>query len=258
MSENKCPGTISVSRYTRGDGTEVSGYERSCPYHKDGSKNADDTKNIKENLYNLGYYKPEPRSEPNGKLHGIANDNLTNAIKSFQKDNDLPATGRMNDLTRDALSTANEKLPGLSGLLSDKSISELAGSKVIGPLVKNYYDMKRIGNELKERKIKAGEIDNYYHSKAFYESGQKGLIPGRTALAAGVVKEWFDTAKNMTRKDNRLSWAEAKKDRRKDLRINRAAYNMGRKQPNIPFEESELHRKYETNGMNLLKKILNK
>lgn len=62
----------------------------------------------------------------------------------------------------------------------------------------------------------------------------------------------------MVRSNNRLSREKANGDARRDLRINRAAYNMGRKQPNVPFEESELHRKYETNGINLLKKILNK
>jgi hypothetical protein len=165
----------------------------------------------------------------------------------------------MNDLTRDALSTANEKLPGLSGLLSDKSISELAESKVIGPLADNYKALLKINKELKKNGIAAGSTDDYYHSKAFYEAAQKGLIPGRFALGLGQIKEWGpDKVKNMVRSNNRLSREKANEDARRDLRINRTAYNIGRKQPNIPFEESELHRKYETNGMNLLKKILNK
>ncbi len=65
--------------------------------------NVSDIKQLKSGLQKLGYYKPEPRSEPDGKLHDIVNDNLIHAIKSFQRDNGLPETGTMNGLTMDKL-----------------------------------------------------------------------------------------------------------------------------------------------------------
>lgn len=98
------------------DGTEVSGYERICPYpHDDKTKqdyptnrNLSDVKELKEILYQKGYYKPEPHSEAGGILHEYPNNNLVDAIRAFQRDNKLPATGTMNALTIDKLM---EKVP---------------------------------------------------------------------------------------------------------------------------------------------------
>ncbi|MCL1892240.1 MAG: DUF2778 domain-containing protein [Alphaproteobacteria bacterium] len=108
-----CNGIIKVSGYTKGNGTEVEPYERICPYPHDGKgqenieksfevkqdissnrpANTGDVINVKQNLSKLGYYKSDPRSEPDGKFHGYPNDNLMTAIKGFQRDNKLVADG---------------------------------------------------------------------------------------------------------------------------------------------------------------------
>ncbi|MDR1337781.1 MAG: peptidoglycan-binding protein [Rickettsiales bacterium] len=104
MANSNCTGTVIVGGYTRSDGTEVSGYTRTCPYPHDNSEKSKlaDTKRQKEALYERGYYKPSA-GESVGSLSNMNNQNLTDAIKEFQTDNNLPATGTMNDLTRDAL-----------------------------------------------------------------------------------------------------------------------------------------------------------
>ncbi len=122
-STEQCDGIIQVSGYTRADGTEVAPYERICPYHYNGQKpenkdkkgdknkgkdfslsgtvssnettNDDDVIKLKKNLYKMNYYKPNERSEPDEKFHKYANIELITAIKDFQRDNNLPITGRI-------------------------------------------------------------------------------------------------------------------------------------------------------------------
>ena len=122
-STEQCDGIIQVSGYTRADGTEVAPYERICPYHYNGQKpdnkdkkedknkekdfslngtvsannatNEDDVIKQKKNLYKMNYYKPNKRSEPDEKFHKYANTELITAIKDFQRDNNLPVTGRI-------------------------------------------------------------------------------------------------------------------------------------------------------------------
>ena len=122
-STEQCDGIIQVSGYTRADGTEVAPYERICPYHYNGQKpdnkdkkedknkekdfslngtvsannatNEDDVIKLKKNLYKMNYYKPNKRSEPDEKFHKYANTELITAIKDFQRDNNLPVTGRI-------------------------------------------------------------------------------------------------------------------------------------------------------------------
>ena len=119
----QCDGIIQVSGYTRADGVEVAPYERICPYHYNGQKpdnkdkkedknkekdfslngtvsannatNDDDVIKLKKNLYKMNYYKPNKRSEPDEKFHKYANTELITAIKDFQRDNNLPITGRI-------------------------------------------------------------------------------------------------------------------------------------------------------------------
>ena len=43
----------------------------------------------------MNYYKPNKRSEPDEKFHKYANTELITAIKDFQRDNNLPVTGRI-------------------------------------------------------------------------------------------------------------------------------------------------------------------
>ena len=122
-STEQCDGIIQVAGYTRADGTEVAPYERICPYHYNGQKpenkdkkedknkekdfslngtvssnettNEDDIIKLKKNLYKMNYYKPNKRSEPDGQFHKYANTELITAIKDFQRDNNLPVTGRI-------------------------------------------------------------------------------------------------------------------------------------------------------------------
>ncbi len=115
----ECDGIIRVGGYTRSDGTEVGAYERICPYHyqggkrpsedkenkrkfsltkgfsSDGNSNGNDVIKLKTYLNKMNYYKPEPRSETEDKFHGLPNDALVDAIKNFQKDNGLTATGKI-------------------------------------------------------------------------------------------------------------------------------------------------------------------
>ena len=119
----QCDGIVQVSGYTRADGTEVAPYERICPYHYNGQKpenkdekenknkekdfslngtvssnettNDDDVIKLKKNLYKMNYYKPNERSEPDEQFHKYANTELVTAIKDFQRDNNLPITGRI-------------------------------------------------------------------------------------------------------------------------------------------------------------------
>ncbi len=122
-STEQCDGIIQVAGYTRADGVEVAPYERICPYHYNGQKpenkdekenknkekdfslngtvsannatNEDDVMKLKKNLYKMNYYKPNERSEPEGQFHKYANTELITAIKDFQRDNNLPVTGRI-------------------------------------------------------------------------------------------------------------------------------------------------------------------
>ena len=134
----QCDGIIQVAGYTRADGVEVAPYERICPYHYNGQKpenkdkkedknkekdfslsgtvssnnatNEDDVIKLKKNLYKMNYYKPNERSEPDGKIHKYANTELITAIKDFQRDNNLPVTGRISsgDETERVLNTKFE------------------------------------------------------------------------------------------------------------------------------------------------------
>ena len=137
-STEQCDGIIQVAGYTRADGTEVAPYERICPYHYNGQKtenkdkkedknkgkdfslsgtvsannatNDDDVIKLKKNLYKMNYYKPNERSEPDGQFHKYANTELITAIKDFQRDNNLPITGRISsgDETERMLNTKFE------------------------------------------------------------------------------------------------------------------------------------------------------
>lgn len=119
----QCDGIVQVSGYTRADGVEVAPYERICPYHYNGPKpenkdkkedknkekdfslsgtvssnettNEDDVIKLKTNLYKMNYYKPNERSEKDEQFHKYANTELITAIKDFQRDNNLPITGRI-------------------------------------------------------------------------------------------------------------------------------------------------------------------
>ena len=134
----QCDGIIQVAGYTRADGVEVAPYERICPYHYNGQKpenkdkkedknkekdfslsgtvsankttSDDDVIKLKKNLYKMNYYKPNERSEPDGKIHKYANTELITAIKDFQRDNNLPITGRISsgDETERVLNTKFE------------------------------------------------------------------------------------------------------------------------------------------------------
>ena len=134
----QCDGIIQVSGYTRADGVEVAPYERICPYHYNSPKpenkdkkedknkekdfslsgsvssnettNEDDVIKLKTNLYKMNYYKPNERSEPDEKFHKYANTELITAIKDFQRDNNLPITGRISsgDETERVLNTKFE------------------------------------------------------------------------------------------------------------------------------------------------------
>jgi peptidoglycan hydrolase-like protein with peptidoglycan-binding domain len=121
-SNAKCTGTVQVSGYTRSDGTEVSDYERTCPYDHDDKEEAnkkegtnsnndkpvrlnktfstansvdiDDTKQLKSSLSKMGYYKPDTRAgESVYGFNEYPNSNLETAIKDFQRDNGLKIDG---------------------------------------------------------------------------------------------------------------------------------------------------------------------
>ena len=72
--------------------------------------NDDDVIKLKKNLYKMNYYKPNKRSEPDEKFHKYANTELITAIKDFQRDNNLPITGRISsgDETERVLNTKFE------------------------------------------------------------------------------------------------------------------------------------------------------
>lgn len=131
--EEKCDGIIQVGGYTRSDGAKVGAYERICPYHYQGGKrpneenkekkfslttgissssnaNSNDVIKLKTYLNKMNYYKPEPRSETEDKFHGYPNDALVDAIKNFQKDNGLIATGKIfpGDATESAINSKFE------------------------------------------------------------------------------------------------------------------------------------------------------
>ncbi|MCL1902265.1 MAG: DUF2778 domain-containing protein [Alphaproteobacteria bacterium] len=122
----KCDGTVNVKPYKRADGTEVSGYERECPYpHTDdegkdkkektqetkvdksvevkrnvspnSSVDTSDIKKLKQSLYKTGHYKPDIKAgEFDGFYNEYPNDNLFNGIKDFQRDNGLKPDGVIN------------------------------------------------------------------------------------------------------------------------------------------------------------------
>lgn len=133
----ECNGIIQVGGYTRSDGAKVGAYERICPYHYQGGKrekdedkdknkeqkfslskgfssdsksNSNDVIKLKTYLNKMNYYKPEPRSETEDKFHGYPNDALVDAIKTFQKDNGLTATGKIfpGDATESAINSKFE------------------------------------------------------------------------------------------------------------------------------------------------------
>lgn len=135
--EEECNGIIQVGGYTRSDGAKVGAYERICPYHYQGGKrekdedkdknkeqkfslttgfssdsnsNSGDVIKLKTYLNKMNYYKPEPRSETEDKFHGYPNDALVDAIKNFQKDNGLTATGKIfpGDATESAINSKFE------------------------------------------------------------------------------------------------------------------------------------------------------
>ena len=121
-NKEKCDGTVQVGEYTRSDGTKVSAYERSCPYHNgtagnqdaessaqytphglslnqnfssDGNANGTDVINLKTNLAKMNYYHADAKSEKDGNFHKYPNDGLVTAIKQFQKDNGITPDGRV-------------------------------------------------------------------------------------------------------------------------------------------------------------------
>lgn len=135
--KEKCNGIIQVGGYTRSDGAKVGAYERICPYHyqggkrekdkdedkkkeqklsitkgfsSDGNSDSSDVIKLKTYLNKMNYYKPEHRSETEEKFHGYPNDGLVNAIKNFQKDNGLTATGKIfpGDATETAINSKFE------------------------------------------------------------------------------------------------------------------------------------------------------
>lgn len=135
--EEECNGIVRVGGYTRSDGAKVGAYERICPYHyqggkrekeddkgknkdkkfsmtsgfsSDSSSNANDVIKLKTYLNKMNYYKPEPRSESEDKFHEYPNAALVDAIKNFQRDNGLTATGKIfpGDATETAINSKFE------------------------------------------------------------------------------------------------------------------------------------------------------
>ncbi|MBR2011788.1 MAG: DUF2778 domain-containing protein [Alphaproteobacteria bacterium] len=204
-STEQCDGIVQVSGYTRADGTEVAPYERICPYHYNGQKpenkdkkedknkekdfslsgtvsannttNEDDVIKLKKNLYKMNYYKPNERSEPDEMFHKYANTELITAIKDFQRDNNLPITGRISsgDETERVLNTKFES----------------HGAKFEYPVNTNknqvaVFDGKKFTLYEKDKPIMSWDAvsgNKGYQTPEFQSMKDKGTIPEGTYVA---------------------------------------------------------------------------
>ena len=87
----------------------------------------------------MNYYKPNKRSEPDEKFHKYANTELITAIKDFQRDNNLPVTGRISsgDETERVI---NEKLNHMAQNLNIRSTQTKIKSQCL--MARNLHCMK--------------------------------------------------------------------------------------------------------------------
>ena len=251
-STEQCDGIIQVSGYTRADGTEVAPYERICPYHYNGQKpenkdkkedknkekdfslsgtvsannttNEDDVIKLKKNLYKMNYYKPNKRSEPDGQFHKYANTELITAIKDFQRDNNLPITGRISsgDETERVLNTkfeshgakfehpvntnknqvavfdgvaltvnTNDKRTGYWGAMSGMPSyqgKEMQKEKDKGPLPEGIYVIRQINAQHRDKYSAKGKITGWPGGYASWGDHRVWLEPAKETNTFGRDK----------------------------------------------------------------------
>ena len=251
-STEQCDGIIQVAGYTRADGTEVAPYERICPYHYNGQKpenkdekenknkekdfslngtvssnettNDDDVIKLKKNLYKMNYYKPNERSEPDGQFHKYANTELITAIKDFQRDNNLPVTGRISsgDETERVLNTkfeshgakfeypvntnknqvavfdgvaltvnTNDKRTGYWGAMSGMPSyqgKEMQKEKDKGPLPEGIYVIRQINAQHRDQYSTKGKITGWPGGYASWGDHRVWLEPAKETNTFGRDK----------------------------------------------------------------------
>ena len=218
-------GLVNVKAHTR-EGYKVSSYERAWPGQgKDEIRISDpdqkisridlsgavggnscavpsDAASIKLSLERLGHYK-----YPSYVTDKVAADwmdsGVTDGIKKFQSENNLPVTGRITpgDDTHQMMETA---------LNNNKT--------VVGKAKEAYQaamDMER--EYLKMREAWTPKSDDYFHCKANFNATMRGTTGEKLARRLGDFKEGFDYFKNMYRG---LSADEALADYKNDVDIN--------------------------------------
>lgn len=218
--EEECNGIIQVGGYTRSDGAKVGAYERICPYHyqggkrekeeeanknkeqkfsltkgfsSDGNSSSNDVIKLKTYLNKMNYYKPEHRSETEDKFHGYPNDGLVDAIKNFQKDNGLTATGKIfpGDSTESAINSKFES----HGVTFEYPVNTNKNQIAI-------FDGKSLTLYENDKKVKSwdgmsGKPD--YQGKENQGLKNKGPLPEGTYVARQSNLYYFDDMSKIER-----------------------------------------------------------
>ena len=124
-----------------------------------------DVRRVQENLRDLGY----PAGTPDGRL----GPQTRTAIKNFQRDRNLNATGDLNDETRSALDTAIEQRGGsdiASGDATTGPVTAATVRRVQGQLDKLGYPVGRINGDLGPETRTA--IRNFQRDKGLNATGE--------------------------------------------------------------------------------------
>ena len=103
-----------------------------------------------------------------------------------------------------------------------------------GTLMANYFDMKDVGDRYKRLHGNTDGIkglDDYYHTKAMFENGQKGLLSGTASLAGGMLREGYDLGKKSNPFTGTMSFKKAWDDTVKDMGNNWNGVKMGYENP---------------------------
>lgn len=237
MSNN---GLVHVSAHTR-DGHKVSSYERSKPgtggvsdnsISKEGKKNESgkielegtigngtcqnpkDAVTIKQSLEQLGYYK-FPADVTDKLTADWMDADVNTGISKFQKDNGLPATGKINP--RDETHKLMEKK-----LTENKISSSLVdGAQSLYDKGYKFGEVMADMNANYKDTIESNVVgaDNYFHCKAHFNAASKGPTHEKIAEKIGTTKEYVDIPKNMIFKG--LTLEAAIQDFKHDESINR-------------------------------------
>ncbi|MDR2770377.1 MAG: hypothetical protein LBB08_02930 [Rickettsiales bacterium] len=167
-------------------------------------------------------------------------DNLTDETANVQKLSDIILAG---------LSAANQaKDPNDIKVLISLAKINMATIKVSTTISNSLVDaMTEKAQTMEAANYKTEYNDAYAHARAMTEQAQKGVGSRVLSQILGLWKEVFeDIPKNLAK--GRL-FSQALAESTKDLNINWDGFIMGRRNPNVPADESEWLNGKKVKGM---------